>query len=62
MIKFEDLCVGCPQGCIHCGRKRVPVYYCDKCGEEICDDTVYTDENYDHLCEYCLKEEHEANV
>ncbi len=35
MIKFEDQCVGCPQGCINCGRKRTPIMICDDCGEEV---------------------------
>ena len=46
-IKYEDCCVGCPQGCINCGRKRVEVHKCDSCGnyaqyqiddEDLCED------------------------
>ena len=33
-IKYEDECVGCPTYCIECGRKRVPVFYCDKCKDD----------------------------
>lgn len=29
-------------------------YKCDFCGEFIDNDMVYSDENYDCLCEYCL--------
>lgn len=44
MRTVEDYCVGCPQGCIGCGRKHVTVYWCDVCGQmtdnesEICDE------------------------
>ena len=34
MVKIENDCVGCPQGCINCGRKYVEHYYCDECGDE----------------------------
>ena len=56
MVIYEDECVGCPQGCINCGRKRVPRYYCDRCGEEIYDDDVDTHASY-HLCEKCRGDE-----
>lgn len=54
MIKYENECVDCPQGCANCGRKRVLRTYCDMCGEEI-DGTIYEDGViYDELCESCL--------
>lgn len=28
----EDNCVGCPQGCIHCGHGEHWVFVCDECG------------------------------
>ena len=48
--RIENECVGCPQGCRDCGRKRVTRYYCDKCdaeaelfkygGKELCIDCI----------------------
>lgn len=52
MKKIENLCVGCALPCIDCGRKRVEVYYCDECGEEIAGD-IY-DDGEQELCEACL--------
>ena len=52
MKKIENRCVGCALPCIDCGRKRVEVYYCDKCGEEIEGD-IY-DDGEQELCEACL--------
>lgn len=38
MRKVDNFCVGCPQGCIYCGRKHVVHYICDS---EDCDaDTI----------------------
>ena len=54
MKKIENHCNCCTLPCIDCGLKRVPVYYCDKCGDEI-DDDVY-DVDGEELCEFCLKE------
>ena len=35
MIEAENDCVGCPQGCVHCGRDRTYyVWTCDGCGEK----------------------------
>lgn len=52
MMKIENDCVGCPQGCIDCGRKRVPHYYCDnpKCRAE---ETLYHTEDGD-FCADCI--------
>lgn len=49
--RIENHCVGCPT-CINCGLKRVEVYYCDECKEEI-DGDVYDDGDQE-LCESCL--------
>lgn len=55
MVEFEkgESCVGCPQGCIDCGRKHssVPHMYCDDCNQEF--ETLY---KYDgnQLCKDCL--------
>jgi hypothetical protein len=51
MVRVENDCVGCPQGCINCGRKYVEHFYCDKCGEE---DTLYESYNGEQLCKECL--------
>lgn len=53
MTKTVNECVECPQGCAHCGRKRVERVFCDRCGEEIAGD-VYEAGVYDELCESCL--------
>jgi hypothetical protein len=52
MMKIENHCNCCDLPCIDCGRKRVEVYYCDKCGEELVED-VYEDEDK-HYCDQCL--------
>lgn len=56
MIKTVNECVGCPQGCANCGRKRVNRTYCDKCGEEIDGDIYEHGLIYEDLCESCLLE------
>lgn len=53
MVKTVNECVGCPQGCAHCGKKRVLRAFCDMCGEEIVGE-VYEASVYDELCESCL--------
>ena len=52
MIKFENECVGCPQGCIHCGRDKTQHLYCDRCGEDSEELFIFDGEE---LCEDCLK-------
>jgi hypothetical protein len=39
-------------GCNHCGAKRVPVHYCDKCGTT--DQLYYFDD--EELCLDCIEE------
>lgn len=38
MVKYENECVGCPDGvpCMgsNCPNRKVPHYYCDQCGDE----------------------------
>lgn len=54
MIKYEDYCVDC-EHCIGfaCPYKmKIPVHYCDKCGDAI--DDVYEVDG-EELCETCLK-------
>lgn len=53
MLRFEDDCVGCPQGCIHCGRKHTPYFYCDKCGGSFEPEALY-DYDDEMLCADCL--------
>lgn len=51
MVKYENLCVGCPQGCRDCGNKHAAVFICDDCGDE-----SYPLHEFegDQLCEYCV--------
>ena len=56
MVRYENDCVGCPQGCIDCGRKRTPHYYCDKCGDEA---TLY-EYGDKQLCADCLLKKFEV--
>ena len=51
MIKYENECVGCPQGCVHCGRDKTQHLYCDRCGEDSEELYVFDGEE---LCEECL--------
>lgn len=57
-IEYSNDCVGCPQGCINCGRKHAKYVYlvCDECGEEFGE--LYK-HNGQELCEGCLLEEFE---
>lgn len=59
MIKIEDDCVGCPQGCIRCGRKKVPHLYCDSCGEE-CDELYKV--HHDQFCKDCTLKELQIDI
>lgn len=52
---WENDCVGCPQGCINCGRKNdYKQYYCDGCGDPIDADKprLYIHGKYE-LCKDC---------
>ena len=53
MLKFEDDCVGCPQGCIMCGRRHTPYFYCDRCGECYEPEDLY-DVGGEMVCAACL--------
>lgn len=58
MLKYENQCCSCavpayPCRGASCPNRNVPVYYCDKCKEEISDDVYELDG--EHLCEDCLK-------
>lgn len=54
MLKYENDCVGCPQGCVHCGRKKVLHLYCDKCREEV--DRLFKWDG-DEWCLDCIEKE-----
>ena len=59
MVKRENQCCQCAAPgypCLGaaCSLRRVEVYYCDKCGEEIEGD-IY-DVDGEELCEDCLKD------
>lgn len=54
MIGTENICVGCPQGCINCGRKHALVCTCDRCGEQIDPGKLYEYDGEDY-CIDCLK-------
>ena len=57
MIETENDCVGCPQGCIHCGRERsYYVWYCDECGKVTYkqDDFIHTEDGKDY-CHSCYE-------
>ena len=59
MLVYEDRCCGCAvpgYPCLgsSCPNRNVPVYYCDKCKDEI-DGNIY-DVDGEELCEDCLKE------
>ena len=51
-IVFENQCVGCPQGCIDCGRRRVPVMICDDCGDP--ESELWYAEDGKMYCKYCI--------
>ena len=58
MVKYENYCVGCTSmglPCMGstCPNRNVPVYYCDKCNEEV--EEVHEVDG-EELCEDCLKE------
>lgn len=60
MYKIENYCLDCNANGLHCigdacGNKKVRVYYCDRCGEEIENNEVY-DSDYEDLCEDCYEE------
>ena len=53
MVKYENHCVSCDLPCLgdSCPKRRVPVTYCDKCGNE-CEEHFYSVDGED-LCEDC---------
>ena len=57
MKVVENNCVGCPQGCIGCGRNHQEVVKCDSVNCE--EYATYTTENGDY-CDDCLQAELDA--
>lgn len=56
-IEYVDDCVGCPQGCINCGRRNsyIELYFCENCGDQT--DKLYIPKDSDaEFCEDCFKE------
>lgn len=57
MISKENNCVGCPQGCIHCGRELDEIILiCDSCYEQV--DELYICDGK-QLCSKCALDTHE---
>jgi len=56
-------CVGCPQGCIHCGRSAIPGIKCDECGYEDYNDNVDMYKvNGKDICLDCLKKSYRQEI
>ena len=36
--------------------------YCERCGDDISDEEVYEDDEYEYLCEDCLLEIHKKDL
>lgn len=58
MVRLENDCVGCPQGCIHCSKGDSYYYamYCDECGRSVEDLFLYGDKQ---ICNDCLVDHYE---
>ena len=60
VYKESGDCVGCPQGCIHCGRdKPYWVYECDICGETFYEEDEVTRIDGKDYCNRCYEKEFE---
>lgn len=60
MVRYKNMCVDCGLPCLGkaCPYLNVPVYYCDRCGDEICGDVHFgtiAGHEYDELCEDCFE-------
>ena len=59
LVDYENDCVGCPQGCVNCGRNHDYPVYEYECDE--CKDADYELELFKYkgkeLCKYCLAKE-----
>lgn len=55
IVRYENTCVGCPQGCIHCGRDGYyPIHACDRCEAEFINLYKWDD---GELCLGCIIED-----
>lgn len=56
MVRMENDCVGCPQGCVaYCQLRNVPHYYCDVCGGEVDPDELHENTlDGGHICMDCI--------
>lgn len=59
MKKIQNDCVGCAvplYPCMGdaCPKRRVPHYYCDKCGGEFEPEELYVNEADEELCTECF--------
>lgn len=53
----ENDCVGCPQGCINCGRKDdYCVFECDRCGKTSSEEYDYIHDGDNDYCKDCWEE------
>lgn len=59
MLRIEDECVGCPQGCINCGRRHVTRLYCDECETEVSEPSDLRWFDGKQLCEKCILDKFE---
>lgn len=53
----ENDCVGCPQGCIYCGRQYdYYVFECDRCGKTSSEEYDYIHDGDNDYCKDCWEE------
>lgn len=60
-IRYDNECVGCPPelGCLGeaCPNRNVPIYICDICGAECCEEDIRIDTiSGGHICVECIDE------
>lgn len=54
MRQVDNECVGCPMGCINCGRKHIVHYVCDSCDADSIDsETKLYEVNGKQYCWRC---------
>lgn len=53
----ENDCVGCPQGCINCGRQNdYYVFECDRCGDTTTDAEKFIHDGDNDYCRDCWED------
>lgn len=55
-FRIENNCVSCDIGCVNCGRREQPCWYCDECGDYADEWTPLYIVDGKELCEDCLLE------